>query len=138
MLFGYLYTMNKRVKGVGGVFFKSPDPGALKAWYSKHLNIDSGEHGALFKWKQEEDPEKSGYTAWSIFPEDTTYFNPAKRDFMFNYIVDNLEELLKVLEEEGVQVVGKMEEYPYGKFGWIMDPDGNKIELWEPLDENTL
>ena len=130
--------MKKRVTGVGGVFFKSPDPGALKAWYAKHLHIDSGEHGALFKWKHGEDPDKSGYTAWSIFPEDTTYFNPAKRDFMFNYIVENLEELLKVLEEEGVQVVGKMEEYPYGKFGWIMDPDGNKIELWEPLDENAL
>jgi predicted enzyme related to lactoylglutathione lyase len=130
--------MKKRVTGVGGVFFKSPDPDALKAWYSKHLYIDSGEHGALFKWKHEEAPDKSGYTAWSVFPEDTTYFNPAKRDFMFNYIVENLEELLKVLQEEGVQLVGEMEEYPYGKFGWIMDPDGNKIELWEPLDENAL
>ena len=138
VLFGYLYTMKKRVTGVGGVFFKSSDPSALKAWYSKHLRIHSGEHGALFKWKHAEDTDKSGFTAWSIFPDDTTYFNPAKRDFMFNYIVENLEELLKVLKEEGVQVVGEMEEYPYGKFGWIMDPDGNKIELWEPLDENAL
>ena len=138
MLFGYLYTMKKRVTGVGGVFFKSSDPSALKAWYSKHLHIHSGEHGALFKWKHAEDTDKSGFTAWSIFPDDTTYFNPAKREFMFNYIVENLEDLLKVLKEEGVQVVGEMEEYPYGKFGWIMDPDGNKIELWEPLDENAL
>ena len=138
MLFGYLYTMKKRVKGVGGVFFKSPDPNALKAWYSKHLHIHSGEHGALFKWRHEEDPDGPGYTAWNVFPDDTTYFDPSKRDFMFNYIVDNLEELLKVLKKEGVQLVGEMQEYPYGKFGWIMDPEGNKIELWEPLDENAL
>jgi predicted enzyme related to lactoylglutathione lyase len=130
--------MKKRVLGLGGVFFKSADPAALKEWYSKHLHIDSGEHGALFKWRQDEDPDKPGYTAWSIFPEDTTYFRPATRDYMFNYIVENLEELLVALKEEGVEVVGKVEEYPYGKFGWIMDPDGNKIELWEPADENAL
>ena len=130
--------MKKRVKGLGGVFFKSADPAALKEWYIKHLHIDSGEHGALFKWRQDEDPDKHGYTAWSIFPDDTTYFRPANRDYMFNYIVENLEELLVVLKKEGVQVVGEVEEYPYGKFGWIMDPDGNKIELWEPADQSTL
>ena len=130
--------MKKRVTGVGGVFFKSANPQALKEWYSKHLHIESGEHGALFKWRQDEDPDKAGYTAWSIFPDDTTYFNPAKRDYMFNYIVEDLKGLLKALKEEGVEIVGEIEEYPYGKFGWIMDPDGNKIELWEPLDETTL
>ena len=130
--------MKKRVTGVGGIFFKSANPTALKEWYSKHLHIDSGEHGALFQWRQDDDPDKPGCTAWSIFPDDTTYFNPAKRDYMFNYIVENLEELLTALKEEGVQVVGEIEEYPYGKFGWIMDPDGNKIELWEPLGEDTL
>jgi predicted enzyme related to lactoylglutathione lyase len=130
--------MKKRVTGVGGVFFKSANPTALKEWYREHLHIESGDHGALFKWRQDEDPDKPGYTAWSIFPDDTAYFNPAKRDFMFNYIVESLEELLEVLKEEGVQVVGEIEEYPYGKFGWIMDPDGNKIELWEPMEENTL
>ena len=136
--FGYLYTMKKRVTGLGGVFFKSASPQALTEWYGKHLHIESGEHGALFKWRQDEDPEKAGYTAWSVFPEDTTYIKPADRDFMFNYRVENLKELLQVLKEEGVQVVGEMEEYPYGKFGWIMDPDGNKIELWEPVDEEAL
>ena len=130
--------MKKRVTGLGGVFFKSANPAALKEWYGKHLHIESGEHGALFKWRQDEDPEKAGYTAWSIFPEDTTYFKPAHRDFMFNYRVENLKELLRVLKEEGVQVVGEIEEYPYGKFGWIMDPDGNKIELWEPVDKEAL
>jgi predicted enzyme related to lactoylglutathione lyase len=130
--------MKKRVTGLGGVFFKSADPAALKDWYAKHLHIESGEHGALFKWRLDEDSDKSGYTAWSVFPEDTTYFQPASRDYMFNYRVENLEELLRVLKEEGVRVVGEMETYPYGKFGWIMDPDGNKIELWEPADEDTL
>jgi predicted enzyme related to lactoylglutathione lyase len=130
--------MKKRVTGLGGVFFKSANPQALQDWYGKHLHIHCGEHGALFKWRLDEDPEKAGYTAWSIFPDDTRYFQPASGDFMFNYRVENLVELLKVLKEEGVQVVGEMEEYPYGKFGWIMDPDGNKIELWEPVDEDTL
>ena len=130
--------MKKRVTGLGGVFFKSANPNALKEWYGKHLHIESGDHGALFKWRQDEDPDKTGYTAWSVFPEDTSYFQPADRDFMFNYRVENLKELLQVLKEEGVQVVGEIEEYPYGKFGWIMDPDGNKIELWEPVDEEAL
>ena len=137
-VFGYLYIMKKRVTGLGGVFFKSTNPRALKEWYGKHLHIESGEHGALFKWRQDEDPEKAGYTAWSVFPDDTAYFKPSDRDFMFNYRVENLKELLQVLKEEGVQVVGEIEEYPYGKFGWIMDPDGNKIELWEPVDEEAL
>jgi len=130
--------MTKRVTGLGGVFFKSTNPAALKQWYKEHLEIDSGEHGAMFNWRHHDDPDKEGNTVWSIFPDDTTYFKPATREFMFNYRVENLEELLRVLKEEGVEVVGDMEEYPYGKFGWIMDPDGNKIELWEPLNEKTL
>jgi predicted enzyme related to lactoylglutathione lyase len=130
--------MKKRVTGLGGVFFKSARPEALKKWYKEHLEIDSGEHGAMFNWRHHDDPDKEGNTVWSIFPDDTSYFQPGTREFMFNYRVENLVELLKVLKEEGVEVVGEIEEYPYGKFGWIMDPDGNKIELWEPLNENTL
>jgi predicted enzyme related to lactoylglutathione lyase len=102
------------------------------------LHIDAGEHGAVFKWRLSEQPEKEGITAWSPFPEDTTYYHPSKKEFMFNYRVENLVELLQVLKEEGVEVVGEIEEYSYGKFGWIMDPEGNKIELWEPLDESGL
>ena len=124
--------MKKRVTGLGGVFFKSKNPKALKEWYKKHLAIDSGEHGAMFHWRDHEDPTKEGNTVWSIFPEDTEYFRPGTREFMFNYRVENLVELLQALKKEGVQIVGDIEEYPYGKFGWIMDPDGNKIELWEP------
>jgi predicted enzyme related to lactoylglutathione lyase len=130
--------MKKRVTGLGGVFFKSTNPAALKQWYKEHLEIDSGEHGAMFNWRHHDDPAKEGNTVWSVFPDDTAYFKPGTREFMFNYRVEDLEELLKVLKKEGVEIVGEIEEYPYGKFGWIMDPDGNKIELWEPLNEKTL
>lgn len=130
--------MKKRVTGLGGVFFKSTNPAALKQWYKDHLEIDSGEHGAMFNWRHHDDPNKEGNTVWSVFPDDTTYFKPASREFMFNYRVEDLKELLRVLKKEGVEIVGEIEEYPYGKFGWIMDPDGNKIELWEPLNEKTL
>ena len=130
--------MKKRVTGLGGVFFKSTNPTALKQWYKEHLEIDSGEHGAMFNWRYHDDPAKEGNTVWSVFPDDTGYFKPGTREFMFNYRVEDLEELLKVLKKEGVEIVGEIEEYPYGKFGWIMDPDGNKIELWEPLNEKTL
>ncbi len=137
LCFGYS-KMKRRVTGIGGLFFKSRDPEKLKTWYKKHLHIDSGEYGAVFKWRHSDQPGKEGHTAWSIFPEDTTYYHPGKKDFMFNYRVENLEELLALLKKEGVEIVGEVETYPYGKFGWIMDPEGNKIELWEPTDETTL
>ena len=103
-------------------------------WYKQHLGIDATEYGAMFQWRDKEDSEKLGTTVWSTFKKDSKYFNPSDKDFMFNYRVENLAELLKLLKEEGVQVVGEMEEYDYGKFGWIMDPEGNKIELWEPIE----
>jgi predicted enzyme related to lactoylglutathione lyase len=130
--------MEKSVTGLGGVFFKARDPKAIKAWYQKHLHIESGEHGAVFRWRLDEEPEKVGITAWIPFPEDTNYYQPSQKDYMFNYRVENLEELLDVFKNEGVEVLGEIEEYSYGKFGWIMDPEGNKIELWEPLDDSTL
>ncbi len=122
----------KRVTGLGGVFFKSKDPAAMKKWYADHLGIESGEHGGGFHWREKENPEKEGFTAWSIFDEKDNYFVPSESRFMLNYRVENLEELLKKLEKEGVQVVGEIESYSYGKFGWILDPEGRKIELWEP------
>lgn len=130
--------MKKRVTGLGGVFFKCRDPEAIKSWYEKHLHIDNGEYGAVFKWRHSDQPEREEITAWSPFPGDTTYYHPSKKDFMFNYRVENLEELLKVLKSEGVEIVGDIEEYSYGKFGWIMDPEGNKIELWEPTEKSDL
>ncbi len=127
----------KRVTGLGGVFFKTTDPKKMKAWYSTHLGLPVDEYGASFRWIDINDKEAKvpALTAWSPFKDDTTYFAPSEKPFMFNYRVENLVALLKVLKDEGVQVVGEIEEYPYGKFGWIMDPESNKIELWEPKDE---
>lgn len=125
----------KRVTGIGGIFFKTADPQATKDWYRKHLGIDSGDYGMTFKWKECMSDNEEGCTVWSPFPSDTKYFNPSKQPFMINYRVENLEKLLTVLKEEGVTIVGEMEEFEYGKFGWILDLDGNKIELWEPVDE---
>lgn len=125
----------KRVTGIGGLFFKCNNPQETKEWYKKHLGIESGEYGGTFEWRHAENKNKKGFTAWSPFKADTKYFNPGEKEFMFNYRVDDLEKLLEVLREEGVEVVGEMETYEYGKFGWIMDPDGQKIELWEPNDK---
>lgn len=124
----------KRVTGIGGVFFKTNDPDKIKKWYEKHLGFKTDEYGGVFGWRTFEEPERKAYTAWGPFSKDTEYFKPSEKDYMFNYRVENLEELLKVLREEGVEIIGEIEEYDYGKFGWIMDPEGNKIELWEPKD----
>lgn len=123
----------KRVTGLGGMFIKSKDPKALFDWYEKHLGLQR-EYGesTSFHWRDAEDPEKTGQTVWSVFPEDTKYFNPSKSPFMMNFRVDDLASLLDALRAEGVEVDPKVEEADYGKFGWILDPDGNRIELWEP------
>jgi len=121
-----------RVKGIGGVFFKSANPKELVAWYGKHLGLKTDDYGSTFWWK-----DKSGNncsTQWSPFKDDTTYFQPSEKQFMQNFRVANLEVLLQNLAQEGVTIVGEMETYEYGKFGWILDPEGNKIELWEPID----
>jgi len=125
----------KRVTGIGGVFFKSKDPAGIKSWYERHLGIESGEYGGGFHWREPDDPDKKGFTAWSVFERESNYFEPSDKEFMFNYRVENLEELMETLKSEGVQTVGEIETYPYGKFGWILDPEGRKIELWEPGNE---
>lgn len=129
----------KRVTGLGGVFFKSADPKKLKDWYGKHLGLPTTEWGATFSWFETDSTNraKPARTEWSPFAANTDYFAPSDKPFMLNYRVANLAELLKTLSEEGVQIVGEIQEYPYGKFGWIMDPEGNKIELWEPKDEHV-
>lgn len=128
----------KRVTGIGGIFFKTNDTEKTKAWYHKHLGIESDQYGGQFVWRDLDNPDKKCYTVWSPFNSDTKYFDPSEKPFMFNYRVENLEKLLEVLKEEGITVVGEIEKYDYGKFGWIMDLDGNKIELWEPLDETLF
>ena len=125
----------KRVTGIGGIFFKSDDPKRLYGWYEQHLGIKHDPGGAMFHWRDDEDSTKKGLTVWSIFPATTKYFGTSRSSFMLNYRVENLDELLKVLREEGVEIDPKREDSDYGRFAWIMDPDGNRIELWEPPKE---
>ena len=120
----------KRVTGIGGVFFKADNPKELAAWYEKHLGIDFG--GKVYADFQFQEQEK-GWTAFSIFDAETKYFEPSPKQFMINLRVENLDELLKVLRAEGVHVFNETEDGDYGKFGWILDIEGNKIELWQPV-----
>lgn len=123
----------KRVTGIGGVFFKAEDPKALGAWYKTHLGIDvQAWGGAAFHWKGPDNPEGGGTTAWSLFKADTKHFAPSPAPFMINYRVADLHALLAALRAEGVQVDDKVDESEYGKFGWIIDLEGNKVELWQP------
>ncbi|GAB3385603.1 VOC family protein [Lysobacter fragariae] len=121
----------KRVTGIGGIFFKSADPKALSAWYKKHLGLDVTDWGGvIFQWGGES--SESGMTVWSPFAQDTAYMEPSAASFMINYRVENLDELLAVLKNEDCNVLEKTESSEQGKFGWVIDPEGNKIELWEP------
>ncbi len=122
----------KRVTGIGGVFFKSTDPKKTNEWYAKHLGIDISPYGANFEWREKDDHERIGSTAWNAFKQETKYFEPSKKDFMINYRVEDLEKLVEELKKEGVTVCDNIESYDYGKFVHIMDNDGNKIQLWEP------
>lgn len=124
----------KRVTGLGGVFFRSRDQKASLEWYRKHLGIDSTEWGGFaFQWREKEQPEEVGYTVWSVFPEDTKHFAPSESPFMLNFRVDDMDGLIAALKKEGVEVVGDIEQHENGKFAWILDPEGRKIELWEPV-----
>lgn len=125
--------MKKRVTGIGGIFFKSENPNETKDWYKNHLGLNTDDYGCTFWWKDNDGNEAS--TQWSPFKKDTNYFEPSKKEFMMNFRVHDLKALLEVLKDEGVSVIGEIEEYDYGKFGWILDPEGNKIELWEPIDK---
>lgn len=124
----------KKVTGIGGIFFKSQDPDAMKKWYSDHLGLPVDPYGATFEWRQDDDPSKKGTTIWSPFKENTKYFEPSTRDFMINYRVENLEALVAELKAAGVTIVDDIQSYDYGKFVHLLDPEGNKIELWEPVE----
>jgi len=128
----------KRVTGLGGIFFKCHDPEKMKEWYREHLEIESGKDGGVFKCRDFDAPEKEYTTVWSTFPAGTKYFDPSQKPFMVNYRVENLDALLDQLRKEGVTSVGEVEEYEYGKFGWILDPEGNKIELWEAVNDKLV
>ena len=124
----------KKVTGIGGIFFKCKDPNKIKEWYKTHLGLDTNPYGATFEWRENEDSTKKGSTSWSPFAETTKYFEPSSKDFMINYRVTDLEALVEDLKKEGVTIVDKIETYDYGKFVHIIDVEGNKVELWEPVD----
>ena len=124
----------KKVTGIGGVFFKCADTAKMKDWYAKNLGIDAGSWGTSFEWREKDDPEVIGNTAWNAFPDTTKHFDPSKKDFMINYRVADLETLVAELKKEGVTIVDEIDASEFGKFVHILDPEGNAIELWEPAD----
>src|SRR5689334_21728670 len=122
-----------RILGIGGVFFKSANRDQMREWYSKHLGLADKGQGAMLPWRQHDDPQKEHVTVWTVFPASTTYFGPGQSPFMINYIVDDLDALLDRLKEEGVKIDPKRMDAAFGKFAWIYDADGNKVELWQPV-----
>lgn len=125
----------KRVTGIGGVFFRSKDPLKLLEWYEKHLGLRRDwEKGASFRWLEAESGSEA-MTVWSPFPENSQYFGEGEQQYMLNYRVDDLDAVLSLLRSEGVHVYDEREESEYGRFAWIRDPEGRKIELWEPPDQ---
>jgi predicted enzyme related to lactoylglutathione lyase len=124
----------KKVTGVGGIFFKCKDQKKITEWYAKHLGLETNPYGATFEWYEGSDSTKKAQTQWTPFAENSKYFEPSTKDFMINYRVENLEALVEELKKEEVIIVDKMETYDYGKFIHILDEEGNKIQLWEPID----
>jgi predicted enzyme related to lactoylglutathione lyase len=124
----------EHVTGIGGIFFKSLDPARLAAWYHEHLGIPVEDGHADFEWREKDRPEAIGRTVWSVFPTNTDYFGPSSAPFMINYRVANLDRMLEQLRRGGITIL-KVEDYDYGRFAWITDPDGNRLELWEPKDK---
>src|SRR5579862_4363170 len=121
-----------RIMGIGGVFFKSANRDQMREWYAKHLGLADKGQGAMLPWREHDDPQKEQVTVWSVFSASTDYFAP-NQTFMINYIVDDMDALLDRLKQEGVKIDPKRMDESYGRFAWIYDLDGNKIELWQPL-----
>jgi len=140
----------KKVTGIGGVFFKCKDPKKITEWYQKHLGLETNPYGATFEWYESPDSATKAQTQWTPFPETTDYFGDSiHQDFMINYRVENLAKLVEELKKEGITIVDKLveelkkegitivdniETYDYGKFVHILDGEGNKVQLWEPID----
>ncbi len=122
-----------RVTGIGGVFFKTHNRKATREWYAEHLDFGTpNDDPVLVWWRHDDDPNRRGLTVWGPFDNDTDYFGPGDESFMLNYRVDDLEAILTRLRAEGVEVLEKREDTDYGKFGWIVDVDGRRVELWQP------
>lgn len=123
-----------RVTGIGGIFFFTENPEKTKEWYSKNLGLEVNEWGSSFEFRNANRPDEINYLQWSPFKQGSDYFAPSKKEFMINYRVQNIEGLVNKLKENGVTILDTIEAYDYGKFVHIMDAEGNKIELWEPVD----
>jgi catechol 2,3-dioxygenase-like lactoylglutathione lyase family enzyme len=121
-----------RIIGIGGVFFKSADRDQMREWYAKHLGLADKGEGVMLPWREHDDPQKEHVTVWTIFPASSDYFGPSHQQLMVNYIVDDMDALLDRLKQEGVKIDDKRMNESFGRFAWIYDLDGNKIELWEP------
>ncbi len=125
----------KKVTGIGGIFFKCSEPDIIKEWYQKHLGLNVDTYGTNFEWRQSDFPQRKGFSQWSIFSHQSTHMSPSNKDFMINYRVENIEKLVEELKENGIRILDEIETFDYGKFVHLMDPEGNKVELWEPNDE---
>ena len=126
--------MKGKVTGIGGIFFKCDDPNKMRKWYGETFGFETDQYGAMFKSRNLDDPKRINNLQWSTMSKDSTYFKPSKSQFMVNYRVENIEALVDQLKEQGVQVLDDIESFDYGKFVHVLDPEGNKIELWEPID----
>jgi predicted enzyme related to lactoylglutathione lyase len=125
-----------KVTGLGGLFFKADDADATRAWYAQHLGLEFSEWGGWgWEWRHRDRPEHVGRTEWCPFKADTDYMNPSDKPFMMNFRVDDLEAMIEQLRAAGIELIGEPESHEYGKFAWIMDPNGVKLELWEPAGE---
>ena len=123
--------MKEKVTGIGGIFFKSKNQKETMKWYYENLGLAPNEYGSLFEFREGADPDQKDYLQWSPFEAETKYFEPSNAEFMINYRVKNIEALVNQMKEAGV----KIEAYEYGKFVHVLDPENNKIELWEPIDD---
>jgi lactoylglutathione lyase len=122
-----------KVLGLGGIFFICDDPQAINQWYARHLGLPVAEYGTLFKWREADNPGQERTTVWATFGKDTDYFAPSPKTFMINYRVEQLEALVEQLKRDGITVMDEIAVYEQGKFVHILDPEGNKIELWEEI-----
>lgn len=123
-----------KVTGIGGIFFKTKDPKATREWYAKNLGLNTNDYGSTFESRNINNPDEVNQLQWSAFKDDTNYFEPSEKDFMINYRVQNIEQLVENLQNNGVTIIDEIKSYDYGKFIHIMDNDGNSIELWEPAN----
>lgn len=123
-----------KVTGIGGIFFRSKDPKATREWYGSNLGLAIDDFGSPFEFRNANRPEEINYLRWGPFDENTDYFDPSEKQFMINYRVQNIQGLVEQLKKNGATIVDSIQTYEYGKFVHVMDNDGNKIELWEPID----